>query len=134
MQHKTTGTTKVLRIAYKPNFWLFSTLIMLVKHNYWPFPASWLTLALWYHFYLSEYAVSAHSNKSTSIKGPKTSFPALFCLNYANYANSINYAWPLTMTKCWETFWTIIICNTRSIRPLKLQKMAKNLIFGSFFA
>ena len=65
-------------------------------------------------------------------KMAKTSFLALFCINYANYAYLINHAWPLTMTKCWETFWTIIICNVRSIRAPKLEKMAKNLIFGSF--
>ena len=37
----------------------------------------------------------------------------------------INYAWPVTMAKCWETFRTIIICNIGFIRGPKLKKMAK---------
>ena len=37
----------------------------------------------------------------------------------------INYAWPAIMAKCWETFRIIIICNIKSIRGPKLQKMPK---------
>ena len=37
----------------------------------------------------------------------------------------INYAWPVTMAKCWETFSTIIICNIKSIGGPKVEKMAK---------
>ena len=52
------------------------------------------------------------------------------CMNHANYACLINHALPLTMAKCWQIFWTSMICNIRSIRGLKLEKMAKKLFFA----
>ena len=85
------------------------------------------------HFVLSKHAISDPSGLPNSRKRPKTSFLALFCIDYANYAYLINYAWAITMAKCWETFFTIIICNMRSIRGPKLQKTAKNLIFGIIY-
>ena len=83
------------------------------------------------HLVLSHYAISSPSNRPNSRKRQKTLIFGFFCINYANYAYFINYAWPLTMVKCWKTFCTIIIRNIKSYWGPKLKKMAKNLIFGS---
>ena len=40
-------------------------------------------------------------------------------------------AWPGNIAESWKTFSTITICNIKSIQQTKLQKMAKNLFFGS---
>ena len=37
----------------------------------------------------------------------------------------------VNIAKCWKSFRTITICNIKSIQQTKLQKMAKNLRFGS---
>ena len=38
---------------------------------------------------------------------------------------------PGNLAESWQTVSTITICNIKSIQPTKLQKMAKNLYFGS---
>ena len=38
---------------------------------------------------------------------------------------------PGNLAESWKTFSTITICNIKSIQETKLQKMAKNLFFGS---
>ena len=38
---------------------------------------------------------------------------------------------PGNLAESWKTFSTITICNIKSIQETKLQKMAKNLYFGS---
>ena len=38
---------------------------------------------------------------------------------------------PGDVAECWKTFSSITICNIKSIQQTKIQKMAKNLYFGS---
>ena len=40
-------------------------------------------------------------------------------------------SWPGNVAECWKAFSTITICNIELIQQTKLQKMAKNLFFGS---
>ena len=40
-------------------------------------------------------------------------------------------SWHGKVATCWKTLSTITICNIRSIQQTKVQKMAKNLFFGS---
>ena len=40
-------------------------------------------------------------------------------------------SWPGEAAESWKTFYTITICNIKSIQQTKVQKIAKNLIFGS---
>ena len=40
-------------------------------------------------------------------------------------------SWPDNVALSWKTFSTITICNIKSIQQTKIQKMAKNLFFGS---
>ena len=40
-------------------------------------------------------------------------------------------SWPGNLAESWKTFSTITICSIKSIQQTKIQKMAKNLIFGS---
>ena len=39
--------------------------------------------------------------------------------------------WPGSVADCWKTFSSIKICNIKSIQQPNLQKMAKNLLFGT---
>ena len=58
-------------------------------------------------------------------------FSFFLCINDANYAYLITHAWAVTTPKNCEPFCTIIICNIKSIQKTTLQKMTKNLFFGS---
>ena len=40
-------------------------------------------------------------------------------------------SWPGNVAESWKTFSTITICNIKSTQQTKLQKMTKNLFFGS---
>ena len=40
-------------------------------------------------------------------------------------------SWSSNVVECWKTFSTITLCNIKSIQQNKVQKMAKNLYFGS---
>ena len=57
-------------------------------------------------------------------KMAKNSFLTLFCTICAHYAYLINYAWTVTIARCWETFRTTIICNIESIEATKVEKKA----------
>ena len=118
--------------GWKPHFWLFGSF----KKAFLWFLNDPAWLIRWsnraYHLVLSKYAISNQSDVPNSRKWPKTSFFVLFCTIYAHYACIINYAWPITMVTCWETFSTTIICDIESIRATKVEKKVKNLIFCSF--
>ena len=83
------------------------------------------------HFVLSQYAISSRSNNANSRKWRKTSFLALWIIQKCI---SVMFEWSfMTWKHCrmLKTFSTITICNIKSIQQTKLQKMAKNLFFGS---
>ena len=83
------------------------------------------------HLVLSHYAISSRSNRPKSRKWPKP----LFWL-FGSFKNELLWhlndpSWSGNVVECWKTFSTITLCNIKSIQQIKLQKMAKNLFFGS---
>ena len=67
----------------------------------------------------------------TPENGQKTLFWPLgsFKKAFLRFLNDLS--WPGNLAESWKTFSTITICSIKSIQQTKLQKMAKNLIFGS---
>ena len=68
-------------------------------------------------------------------QSPENDRKPLFWL-FGSFKNA--FAWllndpsrPGDLAEGWKTFSTITICNIKSIQQTKLQKMAKNLFFGS---
>ena len=63
-------------------------------------------------------------NQPNSLKWPKTSFSARFCMNYANIMQNMI----ITTTNSLRLFRNIKICNMKSSWCTKLKKTAKNQI------
>ena len=71
------------------------------------------------------------SNRPNPRKPPKTSFLALWIIQKCI---STTFEWSRisdTMAKSFRPFSRIKICNIKSIQQPNLQKMAKNLLFGT---
>ena len=83
------------------------------------------------HLVLSQYVISSRSNRPNSSKWPKTSFLAFWIIQNAFLWSLNDPSWPSNVAERCETFSTITTCNINSIKQTKLQKMTKNLFFGS---
>ena len=66
---------------------------------------------------------------------PENGLKHLFWL-FGSFKNAFLWSlndpsWPGDVAESWKTFSTITICNIKSTQQTKLQKMTKNLFFGS---
>ena len=85
------------------------------------------------HLVLSQYAISRRSNRPNSRKWPKTSFLAFWIIQKCIF---LLFKWSRisdTIAKSFRPFSFIKICNIKSIWCTKLNKLAKNLIFGYLY-
>ena len=80
------------------------------------------------HLVISQYAIS---NRPKTRKWQKTLFWPLGSFKKAFLRILNDLSWPGNLAESWKTFSTITICSIKSIQQTELQKMAKNLIFGS---
>ena len=83
------------------------------------------------HLVLSQYAISSRPSRPNYRKWPKTSFLALWIIQKCIFWVLNDPAWPGNVVKCWKTLSTVTVCIIKSIQQTKVQKMTKNLFFGS---
>ena len=125
MQYQVNPMPQTQEKHQKPRFWLFGsfkeTFLWLFNDPAWV--VQWPTHAN--HLVLSRYAISSQSNAPNLRKAPKTSFLAVWIIQKGIF---MNFEWSRkgdTTTNSCALFSSIKICNIKSIRCPKREKLAE---------